>query len=115
MICLDVLRAMQREPDAFAALRGELAETTGSDARYDALVSRIDNALAAPQELEMNARRVVEDMALALQASLMIQNGDGAVRDAFLASRLDRQRYACFGALPHGTDAASLIGRAIPS
>ena len=54
------------------------------------------------ETIEARARRVVERMALALQASLLVRYGDEAVADAFCASRLAGDWGHAFGTLPSG-------------
>src|SRR5262249_51212542 len=69
VICLDVLRAMTREPATFEALRAELRLAAGADRRLDALVADIETDVVDRSQLEARARRFVEKLALALQAS----------------------------------------------
>ncbi|HEX3359760.1 MAG TPA: DNA alkylation response protein, partial [Solirubrobacterales bacterium] len=64
--------------------------------------------------IETRARRVVERMALALQASLLVRYGDEAVADAFCASRLTGDWGRAFGTLPAGLDYQRIIVRAAP-
>ena len=64
--------------------------------------------------LELRARRVVERMALVLQASLLTAHAPTAVADAFLASRLDGDWGHAFGTLPAGLDLLARIDRAMP-
>ena len=67
-----------------------------------------------PGTLEPRARRVVERMALALQASLLVRYGDEAVADAFCASRLEGDWGRAFGTLPAGVDFERIIERHRP-
>ncbi len=100
VICLDVLRALQREPAARDAFLAELALTDGADPRLDAHVAALRAALADPADAELRARRLVEAMALALQGSLLVRHAPAAVREAFLASRLAGDHGSAFGTLP---------------
>ena len=109
--CLDVLRGMARSPKAIEAFFGEVCEASGEDARLDAAVSDLRAELSDLDAIESRARRVVERMALALQASLLIRFGDDAVADAFCASRLGRDSGLAFGTLPRGTDFERIIAR----
>ncbi|MGZ4803460.1 MAG: acyl-CoA dehydrogenase family protein [Acidimicrobiia bacterium] len=116
VICLDVLRAMGREPASVDAFREEVLAASGSDARFDAYCARLDSILTDHDDLEARARRIVEAMALALQASLVIRSGSSAVADAFCASRLDPDaRSAVYGSLPPGVDATAIVDRARPA
>ena len=67
-----------------------------------------------PEHLEIRARRIVEQMALALQASLLIRNAPPAVADAFCAARLGRDAGLEYGTLPASTDLATIIERHAP-
>ena len=63
------------------------------------------------ETVESRARRIVERMALALQASLLVRHGDPAVADAFCASRLSGDWGYTFGTLPAGADCGRIIDR----
>jgi len=60
----------------------------------------------------LRARRVTEQMALALQASLLVRHAPHAVADAFCVSRLGGDHGSVYGTLPTGCDLAALIARA---
>ena len=95
VIALDVVRALEREPECFEALFEELARARGAWPALDALVDEAE-ALAArgPARLVSSARRLTELLALALQASAMREGAPEAVGDAFVASRLGPDRGA---------------------
>ena len=86
--CLDVLRAMARTPEAVQAFFDEVESASGAEPRLDAYVGEVKAELSNPDGIEARARRIVERMAVALQASLLVRHGDPAVADAFCASRL---------------------------
>jgi len=112
VMCLDVLRAMQRNPESLEALLAMLRGATGADRRLDAAIARIDAALAEPAELERGGRRFVELLAVTLQAALLVGTAPAAVADAFCASRLDGDWGHAFGTLPTGADQAAITERA---
>src|SRR3546814_529694 len=85
--CLDVLRALAREPESGAALLAELEVAAGMDAGYDAWLSGLKTDLASGQIEEAGARSLVERLALALQAGVLLRAGS-PVADAFCRSRL---------------------------
>ena len=114
VICLDVLRAMAREPLALDAFMAELDAAAGADPRLDAAVDRVRAELGDLDRIEARARRVVEAMALAFQGSLLVRFGHPAVADAFLASRLTGDEGLALGTLPPGADVATIIERAHP-
>jgi len=111
---LDVLRVLARDPDAVDALMGELALAAGVDARYDRALATLRAELADPADLEWRARRVVERMALAFQASLLLRFTDARVASAFCATRLGDEGGYAYGTLPRGVDATGIIARAWP-
>ncbi len=111
VMALDVLRALARTPAALDALNDELDEAAGADARLDAFCARLRVQLADRDALEQRARRVVEHMALALQASLLVRHAPPAVADAFCASRLAGDGGLAYGTLPAGVDAKAIVDR----
>jgi putative acyl-CoA dehydrogenase len=114
VICLDVLRAMAREPQALDAFLTELDTTAGADERLDAAVARVRSEFGDLVGIEARARRVVEAMALAFQGSLLVRYGHPAVADAFLASRLAGDEGLALGTLPPGIDVGTIIERSRP-
>ena len=109
VLCLDVLRAMVKSP---ASVESFFAEVPMAPRRAPPRRLRRRAARRAPGDvatIETRARRVVERMALTLQASLLVRYGDEAVADAFCASRLDGDRGLAFGTLPAGLDFARII------
>jgi putative acyl-CoA dehydrogenase len=109
---LDTLRAAAKQPETVAALMAELDTVRGADERYDAFLDKLGTAFADAETLELRARRIVGDLALALQASQLLRHGHPAVTEAFVASRLDGQHGDVFGTLPAGLDLAPIIERA---
>ena len=114
VICLDVLRALAREPLALDAFLAELDAAAGADRHLDAAVARVRTELGDPEGIEARARRVVEAMALALQGSLLVRFGHPAVADAYCASRLARDEGFALGTLPSTIDVGTIVERAQP-
>jgi putative acyl-CoA dehydrogenase len=112
VICLDVLRSMQREPETVDVFLDEIAKARGTNARLDAFADDLVRRLKDTSGLEPLARRVVEMMALALQASLLVRHSSSAVADAFCTTRLDGDWGHAFGTLPSGLDVQAIVDRA---
>lgn len=113
--CLDMLRAMQREPASLETFMAELQQAAGANKYLDQFVAKLMGEFADLADIEYRARSVVEKMALALQGSLLVRFGDLAVADGFCASRLSGQSSGLvYGNLPRGVDCASIIKRATP-
>jgi putative acyl-CoA dehydrogenase len=117
VMSLDVLRAMVREPEGLPAFLAECELARGADARLDAHLDELPATLASltGPDGPWLARRVVEDLAVAFQASLLVRVGTPAVADAFCAGRLGERRGRAFGTLPSGVDADAILGRALPA
>ncbi|MFE2022864.1 acyl-CoA dehydrogenase family protein [Streptomyces sp. NPDC059499] len=111
---LDVLRALQREPQALNAFLVEVGKARGADHRLDAAIKGLLTELADLEAVEARARRLVERMALVLQGSLLLRWAPAEVADAFCASRLGGDWGSAFGTLPHSLDLASIVERARP-
>jgi putative acyl-CoA dehydrogenase len=117
---LDVLRAMAKEPEGLPAFLDEVKLAAGADARLDTHVAgleqRIGGLAAADADPQWEARRIVEDLGLALQGSLLVRHAPPAVADAFCASRLTASAHGyAFGSLPAGIDADAILARALPA
>jgi putative acyl-CoA dehydrogenase len=117
---LDVLRALVREPEAADAYLRECARAAGAEPRLDAHLARVRERVTAlrataPGEAEYGARGLVEDLALALQGSLLVRHAPPAVADAFCAARLGGAGGRVYGTLPAGVDVAAIVDRALPA
>jgi putative acyl-CoA dehydrogenase len=113
--CLDVLRALHKTPASLDALAAEIAAAEGGDARLDAFAAALRGDLERlrdPVEVEAQARRFVERLALALQGSLLVRHAPTSVAEAFCATRLAGEGGRAFGTLPSGTEFAGIIERA---
>ena len=116
VIALDVLRALAREPESADAFEAEVSLAVGEHPLLDAhLVAtrRLlrETAGADAASAAVNARRLVEQLALALQASLLVRTAPPAVSEAFIASRLGELRGHLYGVLPAGTDVKAILSR----
>ena len=112
VICLDVLRAMARSPESVARFFDEVALAAGADERLDTFVLDLRRRLGDPETLETRARAVVERMAVALQASLLLRHAPSGVAGAFVSSRIGGDAGRAFGTLAAGTDFRAIIDRA---
>jgi putative acyl-CoA dehydrogenase len=125
---LDVLRAMVKEPEGLDAFVAECELAAGGDRRLDQHLARTrergQSLFAGPPgggpeqrlyESQFGARTLVEDLAVGLEASLLVRHAPAAVADAFCAARLDGGGGRVYGTLPSGTDAGSIIERALPA
>jgi putative acyl-CoA dehydrogenase len=116
IIALDVLRALAREPDSVEAFEAEVSQATGAHPVLDQHLASVyrqaaDIARASAATAQTSARRLVESMALALQASLLVRGSASAVAEAFIASRIGPDRSHEYGTLPTGTDVTMILAR----
>ncbi|MBJ7336838.1 acyl-CoA dehydrogenase family protein [Mycolicibacterium sp.] len=110
---LDTLRAMATRPECVEVLFDELSRTAGQDPRLDSHVASLRGELDDLETIQYRARKIAEDISLALQGSLLVRFGHPAVAEAFLASRLGGQWGGAFGTLPTGLDLGPIIERAL--
>jgi putative acyl-CoA dehydrogenase len=115
VVALDVLRALTREPEAAEALGEELERHRGADTALDAHLEQalalMADAAREPGEAQAWARRLAETLALALQATLLLE-GEPAVAEAFIAARLGPGRGLGYGCLPDSARVRAILARA---
>jgi putative acyl-CoA dehydrogenase len=113
VMCLDVLRALQRTANIGDVLKREFDD--GGDARLKRFNDNLMARLTSPERNdEAQARALVRELVLALQAALLVRHAPACVADAFCASRLSAEEGGAFGLLPRGADAHSIAVRAAP-
>jgi putative acyl-CoA dehydrogenase len=105
---LDVLRAMAREPESVEAYFAEVE--LADDARITAAVSDLQKDLGEADEV--SARRLVEKLAMTLQASLLVRHAPDYVSDAYVTSRIEGDWGSAFGTLPRGLGLSAIVDRA---
>ncbi|MBI5278072.1 MAG: isovaleryl-CoA dehydrogenase [Burkholderiales bacterium] len=112
IMAIDLLRAV-RKADAAQALAEELAPAKGAHPALDrlaaALPSRLEDATT-----EIEARRLAQDVALAVQAALVCRTAPPEVHAAFCDSRLGGNWGLAFGTLPADAPFDAIIERAMP-
>jgi putative acyl-CoA dehydrogenase len=105
MMVLDVVRVLEREPKAVEPLLDELREAAAAEPRLVGVIDDLESAVLSPHDA---GRRLVTELALAVQASLLVRLAPAAVADAFCASRLAGDWAPTFGTL-RGADVKSII------
>ena len=115
VIALDILRALQREPESLEAVRMEIAGAKGGNAHLDRHVAKLDDWFRPGALNEGTARAFAEDMALALQAAALARTAPDAVFEGFCNARLDAENRAfIYGAGATNTDVTAILHRALP-
>ena len=119
VMCLDVLRAMERQPEGIALLFDELEHHAGSHPELAAMAAGLKSDFQMPSERrEVQARRLAQRLVLTLQASLMLQHAPSMAAEAFIASRSDGLCGRIYGSLGHEVSAAvqkAIVERAWPA
>ena len=130
VIALDILRALQKEPNAARALLTELSACKGADGRLDVLIEDLKATLqqgggdADAGAMVARARLLVDKMAIALQAATLIRYGHEAAAEGYCASRLPRLGGDAnggwnYGAMSpdfgRGASARELVDRLVPA
>ena len=112
--CLDVLRAVEREPQALAEVFDQIGAAAHGDARLRQYLGRLKHDMERDRQNPARARRLVERLAVALQAALLLEGSPAPVADAFCQSRLGDDSGWLFGTLPDGLDLKAIVERAFP-
>jgi putative acyl-CoA dehydrogenase len=110
VICLDVLRALTNEPETAVVLLDEIKQVAGQNKELDAQIAQVELLIARKSERE--ARQMVEQLAVLLQAKLLIESAPSAVSDAFIASRIKGGWGRTFGTLSADVDTLAILERA---
>lgn len=107
--CLDLLRALAKDPGMLDVLFAELGEGHG-DVRLKRHLQNLKADFLDQADIQYRARQLCENTAVALQATLLLEAGDSAIADAFIASRLEAPGRV-YGTLPRGTDIKAILER----
>ncbi len=118
VICLDILRALAKEPATVDAVVQELQAARGNDSRMDAYLAHTEDNLSSclkqglkngGGEAEIQARRLAERLAIALQAALLVRFSSAGFAETFIASRLAGDHGQSLGTLPPGAAVGPII------
>jgi putative acyl-CoA dehydrogenase len=116
VMCLDVLRAFERERDAAHALLDDWRDTAGTHPALGAALASLADMLGdEPAAREASARRIAQQLALCAQAVLLARHAPEDVAAAFIETRLGDARGETgriFGTLPAKFDHAAIVARA---
>ena len=106
VIVLDALRTMNKEPESLERLMAEI------QLARDPGIARVVSGIGA-KVAERDGRRVIERLAIALQASLLIRFSPTAVADAFCAARLEGDASRAFGTLGNSVAVEEVIAASL--
>jgi putative acyl-CoA dehydrogenase len=118
VMCLDVLRALEREPEAAQALFAAWQADAQAHPALNAALARLVATLNGPAgHREASARRIAQQVVLIAQATLLLKHAPGEVAEAFIATRLADgcgESGRVYGTLPATFDHAAIVERAFP-
>jgi len=112
--CLDVLRAVQKDPSTVEALAHEIGLAAGFNSIFDHFARSLLSGEQLGSNAEFGARWFVERIALALQAAVLIRSGNQRIADIFCTARLTESVGLVFGTLRSNDGVALLLERARP-
>jgi putative acyl-CoA dehydrogenase len=93
-------------------LAAEIAPALGKNPAFDRHVAQLQKDLRDRDGIEARARRITQNMALAMQAALLLRFAPPPVSEAFCATRLSGDWGYNFGTLPKNTDFEAILRRA---
>ncbi|WP_051342351.1 acyl-CoA dehydrogenase family protein [Pseudonocardia spinosispora] len=96
MMVMDVGRVLEREPKAIEPVLDEIRPAAGEHPLLAGALTEIEELVMAPED---TTRYLVTRLALAVQASLLVQHAPTVVSDAFVASRLGTTWGPTYGTL----------------
>ncbi len=111
VIALDILRTFQKDPNALEAYFAELEPARGGHRNFDAAFDYLSSTLHKASAFEAAGRHIAENMALGLQAALLLRHGAPEVASAFCELRLGEGRSINYGASTAAIDAGAIIAR----
>ncbi|BAL24049.1 isovaleryl-CoA dehydrogenase [Azoarcus sp. KH32C] len=115
VMCLDVLRAAAREPDALQALLQDLGQAAGDEPALKDALAELTRLTSAPAEAEWHARHLATQLVLLVQAVLLRRHAPAWVAEEFIVSRLAARRGQVSGLLARPQVATMMLQRALPS
>lgn len=112
VMCLDVLRALSREPDALDVVLAEFEASRGQNTAYDGALNALKDAFTDIGSLEARSRQIVEVMAKVAAGAILLRHAPAPVADAYCTTRLGRDWGDIYGTLPVGVDQRAILERA---
>lgn len=116
VMCLDVLRAMAKEPELVGEVLKELGKLSTGNEKLGNSVKQLASLFAQPpQNMEASARFLVERLIITVQACLLNTHSPAYMTDAFIQTRITHAPSANFGAFDStNVDTESILSRAFP-
>lgn len=107
--CLDVLRALQHDPDSMQLLLATI-KTGLNESVFTSIRTKCESLLNH-NDPSFVARQLVEQLAIALAASLITKHSDSIIADCYIDTRLNTQRNYCLGQLTNSKSVKNIINK----
>ncbi len=114
VMALDLLRVLEKEPEAVEMVLDDLAAFAGDDTHLKAALERVRTMLHEPRLIELRARALMEGLALVAAGCILRAHAPQAVGDAFIAARLSGVPRFTYGQGLEWSDTKAIIARALP-
>jgi putative acyl-CoA dehydrogenase len=115
VMSLDVLRVLQKEPEVAEFVTEELRAACAGDAALTGAFERLQAVLYEPRLLDVRARQLVESLAKLAAAAILRSQGNTAVADAFIATRIDGPARSTYGQGLEAFDLKAILSRTTPN
>lgn len=115
VMALDVLRVLQKEPDVAEQVTDELRAACAGDPALAAGFERLEAVLHEPRLLDGRARQLVEAFAKLAAGAILRSQGNAAIADAFIASRISGPARSTYGQGLDSFDLKTILARATPN
>ena len=110
---LDIIRILHKTPDTIEHFFDEIAHAKGSYQSLDLMAEKLKVRFGQEEIPESQARRVVNDLGLVFQGSLLARFGTQTITDAFIRSRIERDYGSVYGTLPADLDFNKILEESI--
>ena len=114
VMALDMLRVLEKEPEAVEMVLDDLGQAAGDDTHLKASLARVATMLHEPRLIEMRARALMEGIALTAAGCIIRAHAPQAVGDAFIAARLSGVPRFTYGQGLEWSDTKAILARVLP-
>lgn len=112
VMALDVLRVLQREPEAADMVMEDLAGVIGDDPHLNAALQRLQGILHEPRLIDRRARAFVEGLAVVSAGAILKAHAPPGIADPFIVSRLSAHPRQSYGQGIDWANAKAIVDRA---
>jgi putative acyl-CoA dehydrogenase len=114
VMALDVIRVLQREPDAVDIVLEELGHAASGDPLLKAAHDRVSSVLHEPRLLDLRARTLLEGLAQLAAGAILRAHAPKDIADAFIATRLTGSSRQTYGHGLEHADTGAILSRTLP-